>query len=126
MRFTPSPVSDALHAHAPQGSGLSVHGYWHGASRRRYVMTVVEREAACLIRDAVVVVAWPESGTKRAVWAGDSGASPGGFLALPEVAQALRHPLAEVHVHLLPLTASERQTVLRDLGVAAGRASSAA
>lgn len=88
---------------------------WRGISGRRYLATVHTAAAAPAYPGAVIVLARAEAdGTRVALWAGRSPASPAALARLAQMKRA-----AEVHIHLIAESEADRAAAEADLSTVA-------
>ncbi|MDR4306314.1 hypothetical protein IHQ68_06745 [Chelatococcus sambhunathii] len=104
---------------APEDDGLALvardldlddrYRIWRGRSGRRYLVTVVPLSEALKAEGAVVlIVAFLPDGSRRVVWAGESGVPAPALKVAPEVR-------IEAHVHLLAQDDERRAQAIADL-----------
>lgn len=97
-------------------SGLAARFHaWRGVSGRRYLATVHTAATAPAYQGAVIVLARAEAdGTRVALWAGRSPASPAALARLAQMKRA-----EEVHIHLIAESEADRAAVEADLSTIA-------
>ncbi|MDP2800323.1 MAG: hypothetical protein Q8O26_00410 [Phreatobacter sp.] len=97
-------------------SGLAARFHaWRGVSGRRYLATVHAAATAPAYQGAVIVLARAEAdGTRVALWAGRSPASPAALARLAQMKRA-----EEVHVHLIAESEADRAAAEADLSTVA-------
>ncbi|GLK54856.1 hypothetical protein JOD31_002017 [Methylopila capsulata] len=106
---TANAADQGLARVAQEGSFDDRYRVWRGRSGARYLVTVMPLGEAIRIENGVVlVVAVEADGSRRVVWAGESGAGLPGLRLEP----GLR---VEAHVHLIALSAKKRQAAIDDL-----------
>lgn len=110
---------DAGTPSALRASGLAARFHaWRGVSGRRYLATVHAAATAPAYPGAVIVLARAETdGTRIALWAGRSPASPAALARLAQMKRA-----AEVHIHLIAESEDDRAAAEADLCTAAPEA----
>ena len=114
-RISERRIIHAFDAGRPQAlaiAGLAERFHaWRGVSGRRYLATVHPASAAPAYEGAVIVLARREpDGTRVALWAGRSPASPQALARLARMKRA-----GEVHVHLIAEHEDDRAAVAADL-----------
>jgi hypothetical protein len=97
-------------------SGLAARFHaWRGISGRRYLATVHTAATAPAYQGAVIVLARAEAdGTRVALWAGRSPASPAALARLAQMKRA-----EEVHIHLIAESEADRAAAEADLSTVA-------
>ncbi len=92
---------------------------WLGASGRRYVFSVYDRETCPAYNFAVLVVAaLGRNGERRIVFVADTGCFPDLVLAKAATMRAEKDETLEFHVHLLAHSLTERCAVIEDISQA--------
>ena len=96
--------------------------HWHGADGRRHLFSVFAVGPGASVEDVprfedavVLVVARDTSGSRRILFADETGPLPDLFFAGAGLRSAMAAGANEVHVHLLTETAAGRAALLRDL-----------
>ncbi len=106
---TPAPEDDGLALVARDLDLDDRYRVWRGRSGRRYLVTVMPLGEALRVERAVVlIVAFQPDGSRRVVWAGESGAPTPALRVTPDVR-------IEAHVHLLAQDAERRASAIADL-----------
>lgn len=105
----PDPQDGGLAAVARECVFHERYRLWRGRSGRRYIVTVMPISEAMRVENAVVLlVAIGADGSRRIVWAGESGSPLPGLRLSPGVR-------LEAHVHLLANGPARRAAALTDL-----------
>jgi hypothetical protein len=89
---------------------------WLGASGRRYVFSVYDRETCPAYNFAVLVVAAVgRNGERRILFVADTGCFPDLVLAKATAMRAEKDETLEFHVHLLAHSLTERCALIEDI-----------
>jgi hypothetical protein len=106
--------AEALSSLADEALGARFR-YWRGASGRRYVFSVYDRQTCPAYEHAVLIIwALGQDRARRVIFIGDTGAFPDIVFANAEKGSGAERGI-EFHIHLLATSRAERVAVMADL-----------